>query len=791
MCYIWYRVPMKEPPVPQELLDEIIKEAIFSSDDPFVTAMLSSLVSSCFLPTCQSMLFEQIGIDKHYPPVKWLEFFIGRPHLATTIHKLVIDSFEEAWIPDLTILMPWLDTEMTPLTTFAPDPLPPLGNTMNMPELCSFMCFLAFLPLADNAQSWIPPHIMPAFRNLSVLSFRVQPFEFSVLMQIISQWKTHNKETLDLSKCEELKSIDFDDNRPTITSSLISILTLPCPGQLRDLTFHIKYTCLTRLLDDAAFYQLVQETYGGWILYDNQLSSMSVTGWQSETFLIELDWERPSASSHWYEDTSKSLQRIQNSQHKKRWRLQKKGMTADEALHAAPPVTGIPWRKSAKQQQSYLNKDGESPDSTIRRVARNQRKSETARARYHKSKTENGPLKKQADLVRDVTGNYISDCAECCVWQGDPQLDFYMGCVPGPDGTNLLVKEADFVCTIATTAPIIDESNDWIEVLMGLFLEQYLLVNKIQEAASRGKVVILHDYVPSMAHGQITVDFLQNKYNISPFVEVEEHDSIIKQCDRTNPTVVMTVGQFIEDIRDTSKSAMLLDLPMPRDTVPSQFHNLDDGSQAMAHTKFVNTKDFALPREHVTDCTWALLHHAGTLSRWHRDMDGKLSIIIVDRGCKLWIERHPWISLSWSQIDRWFVWSMEDNDKPSMTVGPGDTETSDAATLLILPGDVVVYMYDIKYQNLEAPQALAALCLMALAPGQYALRHRLASPFPQIFDDVKKKVHAYKQYEKWSMEQLKGTWAKKVPFYADARDYTTHICRHLQLATTTAPGTVA
>ncbi|SJL13933.1 uncharacterized protein ARMOST_17384 [Armillaria ostoyae] len=557
-------------------------------------------------------------------------------------------------------------------------------------------------------------------------------------------------------------------------------------------------------------------------------------------------------------DSIEKLRQHQNTQHKKRWRMVRKGATKEEANLACPPVTGVPRRKSNKELHSYQRKEGESPEDTARRLARNAKKAATARARYgkrtgngekpvtlvHYRRSSAGCLRKRADLVSGILGKYISDAADLCLWKGDPDLSFYMGWVSGDDTENVLERETTFVREIAAMVPILDDSNEWVNVLTAPFSDPTQLVRHIQEATSRNKVVVLRDYVRPMAQGEITVDFLQDEYNIGPFVEVEEHDSVKKQLDRTNPTVATTVGKFIADIQDVSRSAMILDLPLPRDTVPSHFHNLDDGSQAMAHTKFVDTEEFTLPREQVTDRTWALLHHAGTLSRWHRDTIGKLTIIIVDRGCKLWIEQHPRKSLTRSEIDLWFEGSMEDNDEPS-TSALSSLQESDAATIVILPGDIVVqpaaavhsvytpipsltkgssfWLYDSMHitevarrhdahsgdfttnvdhtsahtyvafirmiLNIKAlknrwfpRRAIAALCLMVLAPGDYALRYRLTSPFPQVFDDEQEEKRAQAQFQKWSAAQLKGTWAKKIPCYTNAQDTAMDICTHMSLA---------
>ncbi len=57
---------------------------------------------------------------------------------------------------------------------------------------------------------------------------------------------------------------------------------------------------------------------------------------------------------------------------------------------------------------------------------------------------------------------------------------------------------------------------------------------------------------------------------------------------------------------------------------------------------------------------------------------------------------------------------------------------------------------------------------MILKPGQYALRHRLVSPF-EAKDDAKKEAVAYSNYLRWATTQFKGDWAKKIPRYGQAQ----------------------
>ncbi len=142
---------------------------------------------------------------------------------------------------------------------------------------------------------------------------------------------------------------------------------------------------------------------------------------------------------------------------------------------------------------------------------------------------------------------------------------------------------------ISQTAPIQDQTGGSICVLTQPFPDKTALLGILREAASKNQVVVLRNYVPILEHGELSVEFLQSVYNISPHIEVEEHgwrsiqlllsishfckfpDSVKKQTDNLDPRTPTTVGQFVRDITDPTKSAMILDLPVPRDTIPAEF----------------------------------------------------------------------------------------------------------------------------------------------------------------------------------------------------------------------------
>ncbi len=152
-----------------------------------------------------------------------------------------------------------------------------------------------------------------------------------------------------------------------------------------------------------------------------------------------------------------------------------------------------------------------------------------------------------------------------------------------------ITEDTSFIQKISQTAPIQDWTEGSIRVLTQPFPDKTALLGILWEAASKNQVVVLCNYVPILEHSELSVEFLQSAYNISPYVEVEEHgwhsikfilsishfckfpDSVKKQTNNLDPQTPTTVGQFVRDITDPMKSAMILDLPVPRDTIPAEF----------------------------------------------------------------------------------------------------------------------------------------------------------------------------------------------------------------------------
>ncbi|SJL13932.1 uncharacterized protein ARMOST_17383 [Armillaria ostoyae] len=153
-------------------------------------------------------------------------------------------------------------------------------NAPLLPTLTTFMCQPAFTSHAANPVMWLPSQMMPVFKALSVLLFSVDPDQFHILTQIIAtcgptleclsvtwrDWHRKTQPTLDLSKCIELKSLDFDDDQAPISTLLDAIDTLPRSGQQHEVTFQVKSSQNTVLPSDDALERLGRKVNSGQIV---------------------------------------------------------------------------------------------------------------------------------------------------------------------------------------------------------------------------------------------------------------------------------------------------------------------------------------------------------------------------------------------------------------------------------------------------------------------------------------------------------------------------------------------
>ncbi|KAK0421502.1 hypothetical protein EV421DRAFT_1917378 [Armillaria borealis] len=112
---------------------------------------------------------------------------------------------------------------------------------------------------------------------------------------------------------------------------------------------------------------------------------------------------------------------------------------------------------------------------------------------------------------------------------------------------------------------------------------------------------------------------------------------------------------------------------------------MDDGYDAWNNTSSQYDWPHGLSREQWADANWGLIHHAGTLTGEHHEVDGKIGLIAAEQGCKLWMTFFPKEKFLRDNVDEYFdaifnCSSSEEQPRPSLDVAVG-------YTLVLLPGD--------------------------------------------------------------------------------------------------------
>ncbi len=116
------------------------------------------------------------------------------------------------------------------------------------------------------------------------------------------------------------------------------------------------------------------------------------------------------------------------------------------------------------------------------------------------------------------------------------------------------------------------------------------------------------------------------------------------------------------------------------------YRGLDDGATCLNDTPKCDEEGLPLACEDWADRNWGLIHQGGTLTYWHHDANGKVTMIIVERGVKMWLQLHIKRPLPRSQVDIIFEKIIQYKDADEEITWEDDAE---AVTLLLLPGDVV------------------------------------------------------------------------------------------------------
>ncbi|KAL0058321.1 hypothetical protein AAF712_015016, partial [Marasmius tenuissimus] len=106
---------------------------------------------------------------------------------------------------------------------------------------------------------------------------------------------------------------------------------------------------------------------------------------------------------------------------------------------------------------------------------------------------------------------------------------------------------------------------------------------------------------------------------------------------------------------------------------------LDDLHHAINNTKFLESEGIMWG-----DTIWGLVHGSPTITWWHHDADGKMTIVNAESGAKIWTVFLPNSDLTENEVREVQVWLAQSKDKlPKEDFGK-------VMNILLLPGDTLI-----------------------------------------------------------------------------------------------------
>ncbi|KAG2368455.1 hypothetical protein BDR07DRAFT_1478227 [Suillus spraguei] len=215
----------------------------------------------------------------------------------------------------------------------------------------------------------------------------------------------------------------------------------------------------------------------------------------------------------------------------------------------------------------------------------------------------------------------------------------------------------------------------------------------VSESLSQHKSVVIRGIGHPPMGEELTAEFLDRYYSISPDRIVWVHDVKARGVNHGQVTTASILKAFCEDIKNTEKIQCVTDIPLAQTALPDALRNLDHG---IAHGWNETTYDVPITSnvhpENFTAKGWALLHHAGYLTYPHHDAEGSLTWVRMEVGVKFWVVFRPKdrqndrkhlqdFALKLGNFTENQAWIRANCDAEVITLLPGDI-------LIIPPGQV-------------------------------------------------------------------------------------------------------
>ncbi|KAG2136434.1 hypothetical protein DEU56DRAFT_913013 [Suillus clintonianus] len=212
-------------------------------------------------------------------------------------------------------------------------------------------------------------------------------------------------------------------------------------------------------------------------------------------------------------------------------------------------------------------------------------------------------------------------------------------------------------------------------------------LDPISDALSQNKPVVIRGIGNHHVGQELTADFLDQYYAISPHRAVWVHDVKARAVDHMNPTKPAILKDFFKAMKDPETIQCVLDFPLAQASLPDALKNLDHGltygwngtTYDVPITSKVHPENFSVKG-------WALLHHAGFLTYPHHDAEGALTWAKMEVGVKFWVVFRP----KDRHDDRQHLRDMAMNLANMTENGPWIRQNCDAEVVTLYPGDIII-----------------------------------------------------------------------------------------------------
>ncbi|KAG2060503.1 hypothetical protein BDR06DRAFT_966984 [Suillus hirtellus] len=190
-----------------------------------------------------------------------------------------------------------------------------------------------------------------------------------------------------------------------------------------------------------------------------------------------------------------------------------------------------------------------------------------------------------------------------------------------------------------------------------------IIEDMVSLALSLNKPVVIRGIGQHSVEEELTGEYVNKHYSISPNRVVWIHDVKARTIDHMKVTMAGILKSFVQSMKNPDKIQYL-------SYVTNDDRNLDHGFiHGWNHMTYDVQITSNVHPESFTVKGWGLLHHMGFLTYPHHDAGGSLTWVRMEVGMKFWVE----IAIKLGDFTENKVWIRANCHAEVITIMPGDT----------------------------------------------------------------------------------------------------------------------